>query len=60
MPPPCAPYSQMMAASRICPPRAFQRFIESPNRSKYLFLRNSGRKTGTHFSWNCSKAGCRS
>ncbi|AZO72019.1 MAG: hypothetical protein EOQ32_09945 [Mesorhizobium sp.] len=35
-------------------PRAFQRFIESPNRSKYLFLRNSGRKTGRHFSWNCS------
>ncbi|TIV71922.1 MAG: hypothetical protein E5V89_07795 [Mesorhizobium sp.] len=34
--------------------RAFQRFIESPNRSKYLFLRNSERKTVTHFSWNCS------
>ncbi|TJW82749.1 MAG: hypothetical protein E5V92_21260 [Mesorhizobium sp.] len=34
--------------------RAFQRFIESPNRSKYLFLRNSERKTVTHFSWNCT------
>ncbi|TGV56931.1 hypothetical protein EN792_076005, partial [Mesorhizobium sp. M00.F.Ca.ET.149.01.1.1] len=40
----------------IWSPRAFQRFIESPNRSKYLFLRNSGRKTVTHFSWNCSIA----
>ncbi|TGP23442.1 hypothetical protein EN827_12910 [Mesorhizobium sp. M1D.F.Ca.ET.184.01.1.1] len=36
--------------------RAFQRFIESPNRPKYLFLRNSRRKTVTHFSWNCSNA----
>ncbi|RVD71240.1 MAG: hypothetical protein E5V62_19935 [Mesorhizobium sp.] len=30
--------------------------MESPNRSNYLFLRNSGRKTVTHFSWNCPKA----
>ncbi|TGP18128.1 hypothetical protein EN827_30045 [Mesorhizobium sp. M1D.F.Ca.ET.184.01.1.1] len=37
------------------PFRAFHRFIESPNRSKYLFLRNSERKTVTHFSWNCSR-----
>ncbi|RVC33081.1 hypothetical protein EN781_33650, partial [Mesorhizobium sp. M4A.F.Ca.ET.090.04.2.1] len=28
--------------------------MESPNRSNYLLLRNSGRKTATHFSWNCS------
>ncbi|TGP52827.1 hypothetical protein EN873_16365 [bacterium M00.F.Ca.ET.230.01.1.1] len=34
--------------------RAVQRFTESPNRSKCFFLRNSGRKTVTHFSWNCS------
>ncbi|RUU06930.1 lasso peptide biosynthesis B2 protein [Mesorhizobium sp. USDA-HM6] len=35
--------------------RAVQRFTESLTRSKYLFLRNSGRKTATHFSWNCSR-----
>ncbi|TIW42944.1 MAG: hypothetical protein E5V61_21885, partial [Mesorhizobium sp.] len=40
-------------------PRAVQRFLESPNRSKYLFLRNSGRKTVTHFSWNCSSVSAR-
>ncbi|RUW35601.1 MAG: hypothetical protein EOS38_07770 [Mesorhizobium sp.] len=34
--------------------RAVQLFTETPNCSKYLFLRNSGRKTVTHFSWNCS------
>ncbi|TIQ38457.1 MAG: hypothetical protein E5X48_00825 [Mesorhizobium sp.] len=39
---------------RLASARAVQRFTESPNRSKYLFLRNSGRKTVTHFSWNCS------
>ncbi|TGQ54849.1 hypothetical protein EN836_08705 [Mesorhizobium sp. M1C.F.Ca.ET.193.01.1.1] len=33
--------------------RAVQPLTESPKRSKYLFLRNSGRKTVTHFSWNC-------
>ncbi|TGP20140.1 MAG: hypothetical protein E5W56_05045 [Mesorhizobium sp.] len=36
------------------PASASQRFIESPNCSKYLFLRNFGRKIATHFSWNCS------
>ncbi|RWB79052.1 MAG: hypothetical protein EOQ50_04390 [Mesorhizobium sp.] len=41
------------------PPRAVQRFTESPNRSKCLFLRDSGRKTAPHFSWNCSSpSGC--
>ncbi|RUU56070.1 hypothetical protein EOD04_30095 [Mesorhizobium sp. M2C.T.Ca.TU.009.01.2.1] len=35
--------------------RAVQRFTESPNRSNSLVLRNSGRKTATHFSWNCSR-----
>ncbi|AZO52505.1 MAG: hypothetical protein EOS78_24170 [Mesorhizobium sp.] len=35
--------------------RAVQRLIESPTRSNSLFSRNSGRKTVTHFSWNCSK-----
>ncbi|NKL63403.1 hypothetical protein GFL96_16055 [Rhizobium leguminosarum bv. viciae] len=25
------------------------------NRSSLLFLRNSGRKTASHFSWNCSQ-----
>ncbi|TIL47550.1 MAG: hypothetical protein E5Y86_02425 [Mesorhizobium sp.] len=34
--------------------RAVQLLIEPPTRSKYLFLRNSGRKTAAHFSWNCS------
>ncbi|RWA79417.1 MAG: hypothetical protein EOQ30_25525 [Mesorhizobium sp.] len=36
------------------PARAVHRFTETPNCSNYLFLRNSGRKTVTHFSWNCS------
>ncbi|TIT77635.1 MAG: hypothetical protein E5W57_14335 [Mesorhizobium sp.] len=36
--------------------RAVQLLTESPIRSKRLFLRNSGRKTATHFSWNCSNA----
>ncbi|RJG45508.1 hypothetical protein D3Y55_15430 [Mesorhizobium sp. DCY119] len=34
--------------------RAVQLLVETPNRSKYLFLRNPGRKTATQFSWNCS------
>ncbi|TIV65378.1 MAG: hypothetical protein E5V89_28050 [Mesorhizobium sp.] len=34
---------------------AVQVFTEWPTRSKRLFLRSSGRKTATHFSWNCSK-----
>ncbi|RWD55376.1 MAG: hypothetical protein EOS36_28015 [Mesorhizobium sp.] len=33
----------------------FRFFTEWPTRSKRLFLRNSGRKTATHSSWNCSK-----
>ncbi|WFU09589.1 hypothetical protein QA646_01585 [Rhizobium sp. CB3090] len=33
----------------------FQRFTESLSRSIPLFLRNSGRKAASHFSWNCSK-----
>ncbi|RWA68814.1 MAG: hypothetical protein EOQ30_21370 [Mesorhizobium sp.] len=36
------------------PFRAVHRFTETPNCSNYLFLRNSGRKTVAHFSWNCS------
>ncbi|TIS48042.1 MAG: hypothetical protein E5W96_20260 [Mesorhizobium sp.] len=36
-------------------PRAVHRFTETLNCSNYLFLRHSGRKTVTHFSWNCSK-----
>ncbi|AZO74324.1 MAG: hypothetical protein E5V92_19990 [Mesorhizobium sp.] len=36
--------------------RTLQRFTESPNRSKHLFLRSSGRKIVTHFSWNCSSS----
>jgi len=35
-------------------PRAVQLFTEAQNRSNFLFLRNSGRKTASHFSWNCS------
>src|SRR6185437_8574918 len=35
-------------------PRADQRFAESSIRSKFLFGRNCGRKTASHFSWNCS------
>jgi hypothetical protein len=38
-------------------PRAVQPLTESVSRSNSLFLRNSGRKTGSHFSWNCSNAG---
>ncbi|RWE00459.1 MAG: hypothetical protein EOS40_15330 [Mesorhizobium sp.] len=34
--------------------RAVHRFTETPNCSNYAFLRNSGRKTVSHFSWNCS------
>ncbi|RWA71994.1 MAG: hypothetical protein E5X49_08575 [Mesorhizobium sp.] len=47
------------ASRRVPTPRAVQPFTESPNRSKYLFLRNSGRKTVTHFSWNCFSPSCR-
>ncbi|AZO72140.1 MAG: hypothetical protein E5V92_19830 [Mesorhizobium sp.] len=32
----------------------FSFFTESVIRSKRLFLRNSRRKTATHFSWACS------
>ncbi|TAV72702.1 hypothetical protein ELI02_05050 [Rhizobium leguminosarum] len=41
--------------------RAVQLFTETQNRSNFLFLSNSGRKTASHFSWNCSSeahAGC--
>ncbi|NKK95186.1 hypothetical protein ELG97_03575 [Rhizobium leguminosarum] len=34
--------------------RAVQLFIEAQSRSNFLFLSNSGRKTASHFSWNCS------
>jgi hypothetical protein len=30
--------------------------METANRSTSLFLRNSGRKTALHFSWNCTHA----
>ncbi|RWA74278.1 MAG: hypothetical protein EOQ30_03925 [Mesorhizobium sp.] len=30
------------------------RFTETPDRFISLFLRSSGRKTASHFSWNCS------
>ncbi|TBZ73821.1 hypothetical protein E0H56_24760 [Rhizobium leguminosarum bv. viciae] len=36
--------------------RAVQLFIEAQSRSNFLFLRNSARKTASHFSWNCSSA----
>ncbi|TGU88731.1 hypothetical protein EN794_047340 [Mesorhizobium sp. M00.F.Ca.ET.151.01.1.1] len=36
--------------------RAVPHFTESPNGSNSLFLRNSERKTVSHFSWNCSNA----
>ena len=36
--------------------RAFPFFSESRKCSISLFLRNSGRKTATHFCWNCSSA----
>src|SRR5690606_5817712 len=40
---------------RCCPrSRSFHRFTETAKRSISLFLRNSGRKTASHFSWNCS------
>ena len=29
--------------------------METRNGSKFLISRNSGRKTGVHFSWNCSR-----
>ncbi|NKL32387.1 hypothetical protein GFL49_00740 [Rhizobium leguminosarum bv. viciae] len=35
--------------------RAVQLFMETQNRSKFLFLRNCVRKAASHFSWNCSK-----
>ncbi|RUZ88757.1 hypothetical protein EN942_05075 [Mesorhizobium sp. M7A.F.Ca.CA.001.14.1.1] len=34
--------------------RAVHRFTETANRSNSLSWRNSGRKTVSHFSWNCS------
>ncbi|RUW68227.1 hypothetical protein EOA31_26550 [Mesorhizobium sp. M4B.F.Ca.ET.049.02.1.2] len=34
---------------------AVQRFMRSLTRPNYLFLRNSGRKTAAHFSWNCTR-----
>ena len=37
------------------PLRAVPTPVESVNRSNSFFLRNSGRKTGSHFSWNCSR-----
>ncbi|TIQ52394.1 MAG: hypothetical protein E5X46_00455 [Mesorhizobium sp.] len=47
-------------ASRRCrrcwTARAVHRFTEAQNRSSSLFFSNSGRKTGSHFSWNCSKS----
>ncbi|TBE94395.1 hypothetical protein ELG97_21960 [Rhizobium leguminosarum] len=38
--------------------KAVQLLTEAQDRSSLLFLRNSGRKTASHFSWNCSEA-CR-
>lgn len=35
--------------------RAFHSFMETANRSISLSLRNSERKTVSHFSWNCSR-----
>ncbi|CDX16101.1 exported hypothetical protein [Mesorhizobium plurifarium] len=40
--------------------RAFHRFMETANRSILLFLRNSGRKNRSHFSWDCSSKPARS
>ncbi|RUV32494.1 hypothetical protein EOB49_33140, partial [Mesorhizobium sp. M7A.F.Ca.MR.148.00.0.0] len=36
-------------------PRAVHRFTETVTRSNSLFLGNSGRKTVSQFSWNCSR-----
>ncbi|TAU52226.1 hypothetical protein ELI43_05070 [Rhizobium leguminosarum] len=36
-------------------PRAVLLLTEAQNRSSLLFLRNSERKTASHFSWNCSR-----
>ncbi|TIQ47453.1 MAG: hypothetical protein E5X46_23170 [Mesorhizobium sp.] len=47
----------MMKPSLFCLERFS--FDEKQTRSNSLFLRNPGRKTATHFSWNCSKPGCR-
>ncbi|WP_210213000.1 hypothetical protein, partial [Mesorhizobium sp. M1E.F.Ca.ET.041.01.1.1] len=35
-------------------PRAVQSLSRKHGTALILFLRNSGRKTATHFSWNCS------
>ncbi|NKJ96792.1 hypothetical protein GFM14_35690 [Rhizobium leguminosarum bv. viciae] len=55
--------SRVMYSSRSHPGNgrkdagAVQLLIEAQNRSNFLFLRNSGRKTASHFSWSCSGAG---
>ncbi|NKK43851.1 hypothetical protein GFL28_17730 [Rhizobium leguminosarum bv. viciae] len=55
--------SRVMYSSRTHPGNgrkyagAVQLLIEAQNRSNFLFLRNSGRKTASHFSWSCSGAG---
>ncbi|TAU23513.1 hypothetical protein ELH75_22650 [Rhizobium leguminosarum] len=38
-----------------CLARAVQLLTEAQDGSRLLFLRNSGRKTASHFSWNCSR-----
>ncbi|AZO76034.1 MAG: hypothetical protein E5V92_12365 [Mesorhizobium sp.] len=43
-----------VARARVSNTRTVHRFTETLNCSNYLFLRNSRRKTVTHFSWNCS------
>ncbi|RWA68123.1 MAG: hypothetical protein E5X49_16635 [Mesorhizobium sp.] len=52
-------YNEIVKGKSRGDARSFQRFIESPNRSNYLFFVHSGRKTVTHFSWNCSRCDCR-
>ncbi|TAX44242.1 hypothetical protein ELH99_32885 (plasmid) [Rhizobium leguminosarum] len=46
--------ANLLAIGTLLKPRAVQLFTEAQNRSNFLFLRNSGRKTASHFSWNCS------
>ncbi len=47
--------ANLLAIGTLLKPRAVQLFMEAQNRSNFLFLRNSGRKTASHFSWNCSR-----
>ncbi len=43
-------------AGEIAGLELFRFFFQMRNSSNVLFCRNSGRKTGSHFSWNCSSS----